>query len=276
MKCENCNKEHGGSYGSGRFCSKSCRMSFISKCRNNKTYTPHLNKRAKYGTWKCCICDTIFETRAGLTKHKHEQNHFEQFNGWNKGLTKNTDSRVRKQGETYSYKVKTGSIQPSFKNRKHSENSKVLMRKKALESPHQRICKKTVSYYNKWMDKIVKLDSSYEVIMAKLFDENNIEWIRPNPIKWIDKNKIIHNYFPDFYLVKYNLFVDPKNDYCFKAQSEKLKCLKCQYSNIIFLTKDQLNLEFLSGYASTDEELSSKQLYGGSSPSSLANFTRHS
>ena len=24
MICENCNKEHDGSYGSGRFCSKSC------------------------------------------------------------------------------------------------------------------------------------------------------------------------------------------------------------------------------------------------------------
>jgi len=29
--CENCGKEHDGSYGSGRFCSKSCKMSFCGK-----------------------------------------------------------------------------------------------------------------------------------------------------------------------------------------------------------------------------------------------------
>lgn len=30
MICEFCGKEHDGSYGSGRFCSKSCRMKFIA------------------------------------------------------------------------------------------------------------------------------------------------------------------------------------------------------------------------------------------------------
>lgn len=29
--CENCNKEHNGSYGSGRFCSKECAKSFSTK-----------------------------------------------------------------------------------------------------------------------------------------------------------------------------------------------------------------------------------------------------
>ncbi len=40
MKCENCGKEHNGSYGSGRFCCQSCARSFsTSKNRdiiNNK------------------------------------------------------------------------------------------------------------------------------------------------------------------------------------------------------------------------------------------------
>ena len=31
MKCENCGKEHNGSYGSGRFCSKECAKSFSTK-----------------------------------------------------------------------------------------------------------------------------------------------------------------------------------------------------------------------------------------------------
>lgn len=34
MVCENCTKEHDGSYGSGRFCCKSCAISFGNKHRN--------------------------------------------------------------------------------------------------------------------------------------------------------------------------------------------------------------------------------------------------
>jgi 5-methylcytosine-specific restriction endonuclease McrA len=35
MKCENCNTEHHGNYGSGRFCSKSCARGFSTK--NNRS-----------------------------------------------------------------------------------------------------------------------------------------------------------------------------------------------------------------------------------------------
>ena len=36
MKCENCGKEHDGSYGSGRFCCKECAKSFSTKNEINK------------------------------------------------------------------------------------------------------------------------------------------------------------------------------------------------------------------------------------------------
>jgi len=42
MKCENCGKEHNGEYGSGRFCSKSCSISFGNKLRNR---TKDINKK---------------------------------------------------------------------------------------------------------------------------------------------------------------------------------------------------------------------------------------
>lgn len=35
MKCQNCNKEHDGSYGSGRFCSSHCARSFATS-KNRK------------------------------------------------------------------------------------------------------------------------------------------------------------------------------------------------------------------------------------------------
>lgn len=38
MKCENCEKEHNGSYGSGRFCSESCKQQYNSIPKANKRY----------------------------------------------------------------------------------------------------------------------------------------------------------------------------------------------------------------------------------------------
>ena len=65
MKCENCNKEHDGSYGSGRFCSSRCARSFSTKndgqelkeaiCPN--CACKHLiSKRASNKTTLCIKC----------------------------------------------------------------------------------------------------------------------------------------------------------------------------------------------------------------------------
>lgn len=43
---------------------------------------------------------------------------------WNKGLTKETDERVRKSGETHRKRLETGEIENWWLNKKHSEESK--------------------------------------------------------------------------------------------------------------------------------------------------------
>ena len=56
MKCENCGKEHDGSYGSGRFCSVSCKQKFCIKPKKNKQY-------------KCKFCGYIAESPLKLSGH---------------------------------------------------------------------------------------------------------------------------------------------------------------------------------------------------------------
>lgn len=46
MKCENCKREHKGSYGSGRFCSVMCARSFSAKY-NNKLRIEKIRKSVK-------------------------------------------------------------------------------------------------------------------------------------------------------------------------------------------------------------------------------------
>ena len=67
------------------------------------------------------------------------------------------------------------------------------------------------------------LESSYEVRLAKILDELKIEWIKVRQgYKWDDNGKI-RRYIPDFYLPKYNLFLDPKNDYLIKKDKKKIE-----------------------------------------------------
>ena len=51
MICENCGKEHDGSYGSGRFCCKSCSISFGNKQRSKESRIL-LNKKISDGLQK--------------------------------------------------------------------------------------------------------------------------------------------------------------------------------------------------------------------------------
>jgi hypothetical protein len=75
---------------------------------------------------------------------------------------------------------------------------------------YRRIMKHTRSYV-KLDGTVVLLDSSWEEALAKRLDELHIEWERPKPIQWVDSNGRTRNYFPDFYLPLYQLYLDPKN-----------------------------------------------------------------
>lgn len=82
VKCEYCGKEHDGRCGSGRFCSKQCATKYTAEKRRGIKYPKvkaHLDKlrvegkisnKAPYGTWKCFICNEIFETQAKLNDHR--------------------------------------------------------------------------------------------------------------------------------------------------------------------------------------------------------------
>lgn len=111
----------------------------------------------------------------------------------------------------------------------HTEKTKQLLREKALASKHRRLRRNRIEYKGIW------LDSTWEYELAKRLDELEIKWLRPDPIQWIDDQGIKHNYFSDFYLKDYDLFLDPKNPQAIKAQRKKLERLLTQHTNIIII-----------------------------------------
>ncbi len=204
----------------------------------NNLNTP---QRANHVRW-CDKNPKRDEYRKNLKGRCGELNPMFGRDSWNKGLTKETNEIVRKRGESLRQKYKDGLLKPTFLGKNHSENTKNKIRDGALNSKHRRHCRTTVDY--ECIDGlIVKLDSSWEVKLAKILDENNIKWKIPEPVEWIDKNGTIRHYFPDFYLTEYDIYLDPKNDYAMILQEEKIKFIKNNYDNMYMLREYDLNIE---------------------------------
>lgn len=123
---------------------------------------------------------------------------------------------------------------PSFSGKTHTEETKKLISEKARASKHRRLMRNVRPYIKKDGSEIL-LDSSWEEALAKRLDELDIEWTRPLPIQYMAEDNKIRNYFPDFYLPAYNLFLDPKNPAAINAQKNKLDILKKSMNNLVII-----------------------------------------
>lgn len=134
-----------------------------------------------------------------------------------------------------AYKNAHSLTKQRMKNFRHSEETKENLRQKALVSKHQRICKSTHSYTDK-RGRTFNFDSKWEDALAERLDELDLNWTRPDPIKWVDGKGKTRNYFPDFYLPDYDLYLDPKNTYCMNQQEEKIRIISSMVRLIILST----------------------------------------
>ena len=119
MICENCGKEHDGSFGSGRFCSKFCSISFGNKNRKRtkeqqkvinkkisegvKKYNENNHKEIIYYNYICEKCGKEFTSakiKNGRKIHcnncKRKVNHFKDINQISsiKELSKRTITKI--------------------------------------------------------------------------------------------------------------------------------------------------------------------------------------
>jgi transcriptional regulator with XRE-family HTH domain len=87
----------------------------------------------------------------------------------------------------------------------------------------------------------VCLQSSYEKRTAEILDDLDIKWIRPKYLKYDNKK-----YFPDFYLIDKNIYLDPKNDFLAVKDEEKIKKVREQNGVSVLILKDeQINKAFI-------------------------------
>lgn len=132
---------------------------------------------------------------------------------------------------------------PNWLGRRHSKETREKMSNTNSKLTHRRLCKSTRLYSCKDESKVL-LDSSWEEVLAKRLDELDIKWVRPkDPIPYELDGKI-HNYFPDFYLTDYDIFLDPKNPFAIKVQKKKLDIIKIVLPNLVILESEKSCREF--------------------------------
>ena len=91
------------------------------------------------------------------------------------------------------------------------------------------------------------LQSSYELICSEILNSLNIKWIRPKALKYNNRN-----YFADFYLVDYAIYLDPKNDYKAKLDNDKINLVQQQNNvRVLVLLKQHLNKEYITAIIGT-------------------------
>ena len=221
--------------------------------------------------WKCKHCQKFFEfQRSEKANHsrwclnnpkrnsyiKDSQEKIEKMNGARiKSGNLNQYVKGIKDGipPTMSEDVKE-KIRMSNLGKRHSEESKKKISEKALASSHRRLKKNVIKYITKDNQEIM-LDSTWEFYLATKLDEMGIEWERPDPVKWEDKSGKIRHYFPDFYLPKLNLYIDPKNPAAYNSQQEKIECLLTQMENLVILRSVVEIDNFLAGVSPQSSKL---------------------
>lgn len=247
--CENCGKEHDGTYASGRFCSKSCSKSFIAKQvknRKNNLPTSKIDLDKLYATnikekrWQCSYCGECFGTRKLLFQHTKENHASFDENGkrlvWNKGLTCETSTVMKQLVAKKVKRYRDGELIGSFKGRHHSSESKNLISQKLSINNKGGRCKwYTVNGQ--------KVQGTWEKSVAEILTLQGIKWfkIRTHKLshKYIDNNGKTHTYTPDFYLPDYNLVLEVKGHW-WGNDKQKMKWVREQNpnSNIVIIDKD--------------------------------------
>lgn len=92
----------------------------------------------------------------------------------------------------------------------------------------------------------IVLESSWEYELAKNLDRNSIEWIRPKPLLYIDDTGQTRRYYPDFYLPRFDIYLDPKNPYVQKLDSRKFELIQEQHNiKLYMLNKNQLDWQII-------------------------------
>lgn len=200
-KCLRCNKEHEGTFGSGKYCSRSCANSrshsedtkikmSISCMNSEKSKTQHRSMMKEKVTLTCPQCKLNFKTSEC---HKNK-------------IYCSKKCYLDDNTQKYRCSAPGGYRKGSGRGKSGWYSSKIAGE--------------------------VFLDSSWELAYAKYLDENNIEWKRnTKKFKYVKPDGNVGHYTPDFYLLVEDEYVEIKG---FKTELDDYKWKSLKNLKILF------------------------------------------
>lgn len=244
---------------------------YCGRAISRSNYAKHINKHklnpdafvapkfsVQHDGLECQYCGKVCKNKNSLCNHERlcpknpcgQKSPFSAMSHkqpWNAGLTASSDERILKWQETFKKNAQLG--KHVNYGHKHTEEFKLKQRKNALANGLGGFAWRRGIYYNG-----IKLDSSYEVVLAEDLDANNVKWVRPTRLAYHFNGKL-HYYTPDFYLPEYDVYLDPKNDFLLNNSNpvlgfsdlEKIKQVELENNiKVIILDKNHLTWEAIS------------------------------
>ena len=146
---------------------------------------------------------------------------------WNKGLTKETDIRMKNLSKSVSETFKNNGIKPigisstiKLENERRKRISNTMKKNGISGGLREGSGRGVKTWYNSPIAGRVYLRSTYELKYAKWLDKNNINWKQNlKSFEYKFQNKI-RKYYPDFYLVNEDCYIEIKG---FKTKQDEAK-----------------------------------------------------
>lgn len=178
---------------------------------------------------------------------------------WNKGLTKDTDDRVKKYGDTNHNRYAKGEIkswcdgltkETDDRIKKYASKISDTISNKIENGEWHCQNRQRIEY----KDSI--FDSTWEFEFVKFLDFHNIKWVRnEHSFVYIFENSE-HRYFPDLYLPDYDLYIEIKGRV---IEKDKAKWEQFNKKLDIYFLKDlkKLDIDYFKNICDNrfDEEL---------------------
>jgi len=241
-KCEKCGKD----------ISKSNFKRHYDSCENNKPKCTLSDewKIDDSDEYKCPYCSKIFSkmgivthvlrmhTNPELYKNCYKLNYNyedEVYEPWNKGLSKETDDRLKKQSDTIKSRFENGELISYWKGKNLSDDTKKKIGEKLTKNNNGGKCK----WFNftKKDGSETKLQGTWEVRFAKVLEIIDENWIKigignkGHSFIWKDSENIEHYYTPDFYSPKLDKYFEVKG-YWWGDDKNKMNQVTTQNKNV--------------------------------------------
>lgn len=218
-----------------KYCGKEFTTNNILKHERRHELHPETFDEPKYKLThdglSCQFCGKLCKNTNSLCNHerlckhnpsKQESNLAQSFAtghiAWNKGLTKETDSRVANNGEQIRqyYKVNVSPRLGIPLTEQHKASiSKTILEKSKRGEWHTSLARKMHFKY-----KGNDLHGSWELAYAMYLDDNSIKWERCKKRFSYYYEGSLHYYTPDFYLLDTNSYIEVKG---FKTDKDDAK-----------------------------------------------------